>query len=88
MGGPLFFNADGPGSFSLLMSPNDSWGITELDTLASNSAISCCDAKRVLSRVKTLTSLSLAPQTISPFGWTDTLHTEMAGNVIVWIHSP
>lgn len=55
----------------------DDW--TDFSKLASASA----SALRLSLRVKTLTTPSLAPDTMSLLGPTATLHTEMAGWTIV-----
>lgn len=55
----------------------DDW--TDFSKLASASA----SALRLSLRVKTLTTPSLAPDTMSLLGPTATLHTEMAGWTMV-----
>jgi hypothetical protein len=72
----------------LIEGPSCCWGMADARTDSSNWDRASGDAVRSALRLKTRTMLSLAPETMSPFsGQTATDHTEMAGCVIVWMHS-
>jgi len=85
---PGLKRASTPGRSFFLTSPTCWEGNAWLATSRSYSFRSPCDIQRSSEALKTRTTPSLHPLTISLFGILDTVQTEIAGWAMIWEHSP